>query len=452
MVEVTIRISGRSATGMMGHPASRDGPVSIVASGVGERYGKEVTGSVFGSHRGPYMALRFRKSITLAPGIRMNLSGSGASFSLGGRGASVTVGKRGTFLNAGIPGTGISSRQKLGGPTRSSSSSTSGKRTVDISVSVGITDDGTLYFKDELGYPLDEKLIARVKKQKGDLVKGLMQEKCDEINREIEALGEIHLETPAPEVRPTFELQEFPELIPEQPAPKSLGFFASLFSGKRDRLAEENRQSMNHYLDELRGWQHRKEEFGREQQRRRQFIEEELRSSVSAKESYLAELLQRMAWPRETVVATELRDNGVQVFIDVDLPELEEMPHRTAALPQRGYKLSVKEMSANQILRLYMSHVHGIGFRLIGEIFCALQDSREVVLSAFTQRNNPATGIIQNDYLYSVRVDRDQWSGINFQNLKSIDVVDALARFELRRNMSKSGVFTAIQPFEVTAE
>ncbi len=110
------------------------------------------------------MALRFRKSITLAPGIRMNLSGSGASFSFGGRGASVTVGSRGTFLNTGIPGTGISSRRKLGGPSRSSSAAF-GKRTADVEVSAGITDDGTLYFKDQQGYPLDEKMIARVKMQ-----------------------------------------------------------------------------------------------------------------------------------------------------------------------------------------------------------------------------------------------------------------------------------------------
>ena len=293
--------------------------------------------------------------------------------------------------------------------------------------------------------------IARVKKQKGDLVKGLMQQKCDEINREIEALGEIHLATPAPEVRPTFELQEFPELIPEQPTPKTLGFFASLFRGKRDRLAEENRLSSNRYLDELQAWQNRKEEFSREQLCRKQFIENELYTSVAAKSSYLDELLRRMAWPRETIVSTELRDNGTRVYIDVDLPELEDMPHRTAAVPQRGYKLSVKEMSANQILRLYMSHVHGIGFRLIGEIFSALQDSREVVLSAYSQRNNPASGMIQDDYLYSVRVKREQWSGINFQNLNNIDVVEALTRFELRRDMSKSGVFAAIQPFDLTA-
>ena len=398
------------------------------------------------------MALRFRKTITLAPGIRMNLSGSGASFSFGGRGASVTVGKRGTFLNTGIPGTGISTRRKLGDPSRSSSSVASGKRTVNVEVTAGITDDGTLSFKDQQGYPLDEKMIAKVKKEKGDLVKGLMQQKCDEINREIEAVGEIHLATPSPDVRPTFQPQEFPEWMPRQPAPKTLGFFAGLFRSMRQRLAEENRQSLSRYQDELQAWQNRKEQFGREQQHRKQFIEEELYSSVAAKESYLEELLQRITWPRETIVSTELRDNGARLFIDVDLPELEEMPHRTAAVPQRGYKLSVKEMTANQLLRLYMSHVHGIGFRLIGEIFSALQDSREVVLSAYSQRSNPATGMPQNDYLYSVRVDRAKWSGINFQNLKNIDVVDALTRFELRRNMSKTGVFTAIQPFEVTAE
>ncbi len=277
-----------------------------------------------------------------------------------------------------------------------------------------------------------------------------MQQKCAEINREIKAVGEIHLETPPPDLRPAFAFQDFPELMPDQPAPKTLGFLAKLFRSKRQRLEEENRQALSSYLDELQGWQNRKEEFGREQQLRKQFIENELYTSVAAKESYLDELLQRMAWPRETIVSTELRDNGARVFIDVDLPELEDMPHRTATVPQRGYRLSVKEMSPGQVLRLYMSHVHGIGFRLIGEIFSALQDSREVVLSAYSQRSNPATGMPQDDYLYSVRVDREQWSGVNFQNLNNIDVVETLTQFQLRRNMSKSGVFTAIQPFDVT--
>lgn len=54
------------------------------------------------------MAFRFRKSIRIARGIRLNLSRSGASTTFGGRGLSVNVGRRGTRLTAGVPGTGIS--------------------------------------------------------------------------------------------------------------------------------------------------------------------------------------------------------------------------------------------------------------------------------------------------------------------------------------------------------
>ena len=54
------------------------------------------------------MALRYRKSFKVAPGVRINLSKSGVSTSLGVKGATVNLSKRGTRVTAGIPGTGIS--------------------------------------------------------------------------------------------------------------------------------------------------------------------------------------------------------------------------------------------------------------------------------------------------------------------------------------------------------
>ena len=54
------------------------------------------------------MAFRFRKSIKIAPGIRLNLSKSGVSTSIGKRGATVNISKRGTRVTAGLPGTGLS--------------------------------------------------------------------------------------------------------------------------------------------------------------------------------------------------------------------------------------------------------------------------------------------------------------------------------------------------------
>lgn len=61
------------------------------------------------------MAFRFRKSIKIAPGVRLNLSRSGVSTTLGGRGLSMNVSRRGTRVTAGIPGTGISYQVRSGG-------------------------------------------------------------------------------------------------------------------------------------------------------------------------------------------------------------------------------------------------------------------------------------------------------------------------------------------------
>lgn len=54
------------------------------------------------------MGLRFRRSIRVTPGWRLNLSKSGVSTSFGRRGAWFTIGPRGTCATVGIPGTGVS--------------------------------------------------------------------------------------------------------------------------------------------------------------------------------------------------------------------------------------------------------------------------------------------------------------------------------------------------------
>ena len=59
------------------------------------------------------MGFRFRRSIRLAPGVRLNLSSRGLSATVGPRGANVNVGPHGTYVNVGIPGTGLSSRTRV---------------------------------------------------------------------------------------------------------------------------------------------------------------------------------------------------------------------------------------------------------------------------------------------------------------------------------------------------
>ena len=54
------------------------------------------------------MGFRFRRSLKLFPGVRVNLSKSGTSLSLGGKGLSYNIGAKGTKTTAGIPGSGLS--------------------------------------------------------------------------------------------------------------------------------------------------------------------------------------------------------------------------------------------------------------------------------------------------------------------------------------------------------
>lgn len=61
------------------------------------------------------MALRFRKSFKIAPGVRVNLSKSGTSYSVGRRGAMLNIGPKGKRVTVGLPGTGLSSSWMLDG-------------------------------------------------------------------------------------------------------------------------------------------------------------------------------------------------------------------------------------------------------------------------------------------------------------------------------------------------
>jgi hypothetical protein len=55
------------------------------------------------------MGFRFRKIISVLPGVKVNLSKSGVSTSLGGKGATINVGSSGKkTLTLGIPGSGLS--------------------------------------------------------------------------------------------------------------------------------------------------------------------------------------------------------------------------------------------------------------------------------------------------------------------------------------------------------
>ncbi len=69
------------------------------------------------------MGFKIRKSLKIAPGLRINLSKSGVSASVGKPGATVNVGKNGVKSTVGIPGTGISHTTNHSGKKQSNDQS-----------------------------------------------------------------------------------------------------------------------------------------------------------------------------------------------------------------------------------------------------------------------------------------------------------------------------------------
>lgn len=309
-----------------------------------------------------------------------------------------------------------------------------------------IRDDGTLYFVDASGSPMSDHLVEVAKKQNKEAILGLIQRKCDEINEQVEALGRMHHDTSDARVKPRFVPPAYAEPEPSMPKPQALGFLDKIFKSRRQRVEAGNRAADARYREAMSDWRKDKAEFEKQRARRQEVVEKLIYEDLGAMEGFFEENLQDITWPRETDVAFDIRDSGASVMLDVDLPEVEDMPTKLAAMPGRGLKLSVKEMTATKVQRLYAEHVHGILFRLIGEVFAALPTVQTVVASGYSQRRDPATAQMRDDYLLSVRVQRPEWEANDFAHLTAIDVVSSLARYDLRRDMLKSGVLKAITP------
>jgi hypothetical protein len=65
------------------------------------------------------MGIRFRRSLKILPGVRVNLGKKGVSVSTGVKGANMTAGTSGVRLTAGLPGTGLSYTHKVSSHTTS---------------------------------------------------------------------------------------------------------------------------------------------------------------------------------------------------------------------------------------------------------------------------------------------------------------------------------------------
>ena len=394
------------------------------------------------------MGFRFNRRIRIAPGVRLNLGLTGASLSLGPRGASMTVGRNGVYGNVGVPGSGLSYRTKLSGngaPARRPEAAASAQ---PIDVRVSLAADGQLRFADAQGRAVSADAERRARQQGADQIAALIEQACVLSNEELDELPNIHLLTPPPAPRPLLRALEFDEPEPPAPKPVTYSFFGRFFKSHRDRVDSDNQRQANVQAEQVRAHPDAYREFLSGERARASRYSAAGRNGATAAdiETFLEHHLHEVVWPRETQVDFQASSDGRHLYLNVDLPELEEMPSREAR-PNKRSGVQFKDRSATAVRETYARHIHGIAFRLVGEVMAWLPGVQTVIFSGYSQRLNAASGRTNDDYLMSVRIERRQWERLNFGNLQAIDPIEALAGFDLRRKMTKTGIFTAIDPF-----
>ena len=438
------------------------------------------------------MGFRLRKSVKIAPGVKINLSKSGGSLSLGGRGATVNIGSRGVRSTYSIPGTGISyvTQTSSGRNTRSSSSPSSNRSA----------------YKELLRQQKEEEKQRLL--QEAEEGYKLFQEKSDSLanilrNREKQPFDWENSTAPRGEYQPEiYEPSGFSE--PEKTFSKEtlrqklrgrnsrfyityfligLGlilllksFWASLlvlvlaaasYAFERSRsdklydqrlqamLKEEddkfNRSKQRAYRDYLAKTELEKVEHQKAQEERKQIWNSEeqcrgrLRNAVNSQDlESLSELLEvelsNEDLPIPLVFDIEFVDvNSICIFMEI--PELDVVPEEKMSLTKTG-KLSSRKMAQKDRLKLYSDLCIGLTLRLIHEAFRVIHSVDTVELYGLTEQVNPANGHPDNITCLHIKISKKDFEQLN---LDSLDPISAFTSLNGKFACSKKGELSPLK-------
>lgn len=422
--------------------------------------------------------MRFRKSLRIGKGMKLNFSKSGMSFTTGMKGASVNFGNKGTFLNTGIPGTGLYDRKRI-------NSDTSGQQFSDdnanyMKVGIHLEDDGKILIKDENNNVItDESLIRKIKRM--EIYKAAVEKavkiKKSEVDNKTAEFVEVYMSAPALAERKMVEkelnnlkfkeykIKKFDDEKPtnencetelQAKANREIGsvFF---WKNKSLRKAYVEQNLEKYYSDAVKEWETKKNKFEKNEEKQKEKKDKEakaeyltekerlenlLESSEDCIETTLAELFNELKLPVEFSVGYELKQKGKTVCIDLDLPEIEDLNTEKADITASG-KLSVKKKSKKVLNEEYAKGVVGLAYFFAAHVFNISFSIDNVLVSGYTQRNNPKNGKIEDQYIYSILFERDKFKDLNIQK---INPLESMGMFKNISNIDSSFLMKTIEP------
>ncbi len=299
--------------------------------------------------------MRFRKSMKVAKGVKLNLSKTGASFTLGsGLPVSLNVGTKGAYLNWSIPGTGVYDRVRL-----------------------------DKVIKEKLGGVFG-------------FGKAAAEEEAQGTEKAAKGKKTAAKKNPA---RPSDEQME---AIAQEIA--LINIHQQAIDVSKTAVGELNAQTA---------------------------------------EAEIEEWLGESEAPIEFSIQTEVLAEKKAIMVDLDLPEIEDMPQNTLSELADG-TIKIKQKSKKQQYEDYRTCTFGLGEYVASHMFAVVPQAEKIVVSAYTQRRNEKTGDLLDVFIYSVIFERSAFAA----GYQEKDPYAFCQEMKSRFYVLASGVMKEIAPYE----
>jgi Protein of unknown function (DUF4236) len=415
------------------------------------------------------MSLRFRRSIRIAPGLRLNVGLRGLSATVGPRGASLNIGPRGIYSNLGIPGTGISSRQRLSGgadrQTARDSYRGSMKELRELERSNALASASAEHDAAEQRLASLRGILSTRNRgaydwqaawgSKGDFCPAGFREPTPLFSHPQSEAAAARMHPIAPWIAVYIACGALAILLGSTAIRMLTIPFAGLvlfwlISTLKTRGALARTDFQNKSLEFEDDISHLKAEHEADQQKastewvQAETARENIRTAIEREDlptivSVLESELQNEPLPVPLVFELEL-DSTRDTKIEVTLPELDDIPSQVTALTQRG-KLSTKAMSQRDHTDLFADLCAGIALRLLYEAFRVVPSLLRIEVFGTTSGIDPATGHSREFIALALNTSR---AAIDALNLDNVDPTSALVALGGRLSCDKRGVLSPI--------
>ena len=147
--------------------------------------------------------------------------------------------------------------------------------------------------------------------------------------------------------------------------------------------------------------------------------------------------------PIEFSVQPEVIESKGTVMIDLDLPEIEDMPQDKLAELADG-TIKIKKKTKKEQVEDYRTCVFGLGEYVASHVFAVVPQAKKVVVSAYTQRRSEKTGDLLDVFIYSIVFERSAFT----KDYQDKDPYEFCQKLQSRFYVLSSGVMKEIAPFE----